>query len=161
MIVSRRHHRRHGDRMQIFDRQQNTSNCATIFVSNITNQQPGEYVQKLAMFSDPNNNIQCCIYGRCHDSHQEYEKSVDLPAGVGAVNSQRREFPCSSKAGHRSNLASLRFCVDTATERCKHTHVDFLWITRRFRTIAAFSDKLGALGRRRIHVHVTGDKTQE
>ena len=31
---------RHGDRMRIFDRQQITSNYATIFVSNITNEQP-------------------------------------------------------------------------------------------------------------------------
>ena len=67
----------------------------------------------------------------------------------------------SSKAGHRSNLASLRFRVNAATERRKHTQVDFLWITRRFRTITAFSDQLGTFGRRRIHVHVTGDKTQE
>ena len=43
--------------MRIFDRQQITSNYATIFVSNITNEQPVEYVQKLAMFSDPKNNI--------------------------------------------------------------------------------------------------------
>ena len=43
-----------------------------------------------------------------------------------------------SKAGHRSNLASLRFRVNAATERRKHTQVDFLWITRRFRTIAVF-----------------------
>ena len=48
---------RHDDRMRIFDRQQNTSNYATIFVSNITNEQPVEYVHKLAMFSDPKNNI--------------------------------------------------------------------------------------------------------
>ena len=46
-----------GDRMRIFDRQQITSNYATIFVSNITNEKPVEYVQKLAMFSDPKNNI--------------------------------------------------------------------------------------------------------
>ena len=43
-----------------------------------------------------------------------------------------------SKAGHRSNLASLRFRVNAATERRKHTQVDFLWITQRFRTIAVF-----------------------
>ena len=42
------------------------------------------------------------------------------------------------KAGHRSNLASLRFRVNAATERRKHTQVDFLWITQRFRTIAVF-----------------------
>ena len=42
------------------------------------------------------------------------------------------------KAGHRSNLASLRFRVNAATERRKHTHVDLLWITQRFRTIAVF-----------------------
>ena len=42
------------------------------------------------------------------------------------------------KAGHRSNLASLRLRVNAATERRKHTHVDVLWITRRFRTIAVF-----------------------
>ena len=65
------------------------------------------------------------------------------------------------EAGHRSNLASLRFRVNAATERRNHTQVDFLWITRRFRTNAAFSDQLGALGRQCIHVHVTGDKTQE
>ena len=45
---------RHGDRMRIFDRQQITSNYLMIFVSN---EQPVEYVQKLAMFSDPKNNI--------------------------------------------------------------------------------------------------------
>ena len=44
----------------------------------------------------------------------------------------------SSKAGHRSNLASMRFRVNAATERRKHTQVDFLWITQRFRTIAVF-----------------------
>ena len=44
----------------------------------------------------------------------------------------------SFKAGHRSNLASLRFRVNAATERRKHTQVDFLWITQRFRTIAVF-----------------------
>ena len=52
---------------------------------------------------------------------------------------------CTSfKSGHRSNLASLCFRVNAATERRKHTQVDFLWITRRFRTIAAYSDLLGA-----------------
>ena len=44
----------------------------------------------------------------------------------------------AGKAGHRSNLASLRFRVNAATERRKHTQVDFLWITQRFRTIAVF-----------------------
>ena len=44
----------------------------------------------------------------------------------------------TSKAGHRSNLASLRFRVNAATERRKHTQVDFVWITQRFRTIAMF-----------------------
>ena len=43
-----------------------------------------------------------------------------------------------TKAGHRSNLASLRFRVNAATERRKHTQVDFLWITRRYRTFAVF-----------------------
>ena len=43
-----------------------------------------------------------------------------------------------TKGGHRSKLASLRFCVNVATERRQHTQVDFLWITRRFRTIAVF-----------------------
>ena len=43
-----------------------------------------------------------------------------------------------SKAGHRSNLASLRLGVNAATERRKHTQVDFLWITQRFQTIAVF-----------------------
>ena len=40
-----------------------------------------------------------------------------------------------SNGGHRSNLASLRFRVNAATERRYHTQVDFLWITQRFRTI--------------------------
>ena len=44
----------------------------------------------------------------------------------------------SSKGGHRSKLASLRFCVNVATERRQHTQVEFVWITQRFRTIAAF-----------------------
>ena len=47
-------------------------------------------------------------------------------------------FVLAHKAGHRSNLASLRFRVNAATERRKHTQVDFLWITQRFRTIAVF-----------------------
>ena len=42
------------------------------------------------------------------------------------------------KAGHRSNLASLRFRVNATTERRKHTQVDLLWITQRFRTLAVF-----------------------
>ncbi len=78
-----------------------------------------------------------------------------------ADNSTNYTNEKTTKAGHRSNLASLRFRVNAATERRKHTQVDFLWNTRRFRTIAAFSDQLGALGRQRIHVHVTGDTTQE
>ena len=44
----------------------------------------------------------------------------------------------------------MRFHVKAATERRKHTQVDFVWITRSFRTIAAVSDQLGALGRQRI-----------
>ena len=44
----------------------------------------------------------------------------------------------ADKADHRSNLASLRFRVNAATERRKHTQVDFLWIAQRFRTIAVF-----------------------
>ena len=43
-----------------------------------------------------------------------------------------------SKGGHRSKLASLRFCVNVATERRQHTQVEFVWITQRFRTIAVF-----------------------
>ena len=51
------------------------------------------------------------------------------------------------KAGHRSNLASLRFRVNAATERRKHTQVDFVWITQRFRKITVFpinSERLDA-----------------
>ena len=48
-----------------------------------------------------------------------------------------RTYSGSAKGGHRSKLASLRFCVNAATERHQHTQVDFLWITPRFRTIAA------------------------
>ena len=67
-----------------------------------------------------------------------------------------------AKAGHRSNLASLRFRVNAATERRKHTQVDFLWITQRFRTIAvspinwerldagAFTSMLPATRRKRV-----------
>ena len=71
----------------------------------------------------------------------------------------------SSKAGHMSNLASLRFRINAATDRHSKTRqlIDtgrLLWITRHFRTNAAFSDQLGALGRQHIRVHVTGDKTQ-
>ena len=43
-----------------------------------------------------------------------------------------------SKAGHRSTLAFLRFCVIAATGIRKHTQVDVLWITRRIRRISAF-----------------------
>ena len=35
-------------------------------------------------------------------------------------------------------VASLRFCVNVATERRQHTQVEFVWITQRFRTIAVF-----------------------
>ena len=42
------------------------------------------------------------------------------------------------KGGHRSKLASLRFCVNVATERRQHTQVEFVWITQRFRKIAVF-----------------------
>ena len=44
----------------------------------------------------------------------------------------------SSKAGHRSTLAFLRFCVIAATGIRKHTQVESLWITRRIRRISAF-----------------------
>ena len=43
-----------------------------------------------------------------------------------------------TKAGHRSKLASLRFCVIAVTGKRRHTQVDLLWITRRFWTIASF-----------------------
>ena len=42
------------------------------------------------------------------------------------------------KAGHRSTLAFLRFCVIVATGRRKHTQVEFLWIARRIGRISAF-----------------------
>ena len=53
----------------------------------------------------------------------------------------------SSKAGHRSTLAFLRFCVIAATGIRKHTQVELLWITRRIRRISAFpinSERLDA-----------------
>ena len=53
-------------------------------------------------------------------------------------NPSFRSRNSAPKAGHRSNLASLRFRVNAATEERKHTQVDFLWITHRFRTIAVF-----------------------
>ena len=65
------------------------------------------------------------------------------------------------KAGHRSNLASLRFRVNAATERRKHTQVDFFVDYAALSNNRRVSDQLGTFGRRRIHVHVTGDKTQE
>ena len=43
------------------------------------------------MFSDPKNNIQQRVYGRVGDSHREYAKSVESPAGVGPVNLQPRD----------------------------------------------------------------------
>ena len=43
-----------------------------------------------------------------------------------------------TKAGHRSTLAFLRFCVIAATGIRKHTQVELLWITRRIRRISAF-----------------------
>ena len=64
----------------------------------------------------------------------------------------------AGNAGHRSTLAFLRVCVIAATGIRKHTQVELLWITRRIRRISAFS--IGTLERQRIHVHVTGDKTQ-
>ena len=53
----------------------------------------------------------------------------------------------SSKAGHRSTLAFLRFCVIAATGIRKHTQVELLCITRRIRRISAFpsnSERLDA-----------------
>ena len=44
----------------------------------------------------------------------------------------------TTKAGHRSTLAFLHFCVIAATGRRKHTQVELLWITRRIRRISAF-----------------------
>ena len=52
-----------------------------------------------------------------------------------------------SKAGHRSTLAFLRFCVIAATGIRNHTQVELLWITRRIRRISAFpinSERLDA-----------------
>ena len=51
------------------------------------------------------------------------------------------------KAGHRSTLAFLRFCVIAATGIRKHTQVEVLCITRRIRRISAFpsnSERLDA-----------------
>ena len=59
-------------------------------------------------------------------------------SGWKCISQSFSHLQAASKAGHRSNLASLRFRVNAATERRKHTLVDFLWITRRFRTIAVF-----------------------
>ena len=44
----------------------------------------------------------------------------------------------SSKAGHRSNLASLRFCLNAATERRKHTQVDFCGLRGAFEQSLCF-----------------------
>ena len=55
--------------------------------------------------------------------------------------------PSATKAGHRSTLAFLRFCVIAATGIRKHTQVELLWITRRIRRISAFpsnSERLDA-----------------
>ena len=60
------------------------------------------------------------------------------PALVSRVANVLRLRLVAGKAGHRSNLASLRFRVNVATERRYHTQVDFLWITQLFRTIAVF-----------------------
>ena len=49
-----------------------------------------------------------------------------------------REGKRTLKAGHRSTLAFLRFCVIAATGIRKHTQVESLWITRRIRRISAF-----------------------
>ena len=52
------------------------------------------------------------------------------------------------KAGHRSKLAFLRFCVIAATGIRKHTQVELLCITRRIRRISAFpsnSERLDAI----------------
>ena len=42
------------------------------------------------------------------------------------------------KAGHRSNLASLRFRVNAATERRKHTQVDFFGLRSAFEQSLCF-----------------------
>ena len=47
----------------------------------------------------------------------------------------------TSKAGHRSTLAFLRFYIIAATGIRKHTQVELLWITRRIRRISAFPSK--------------------
>ena len=60
------------------------------------------------------------------------------------TNSGERQEPFvnvterQSKAGHRSTLAFLRFCVIAATGIRKHTQVELLCITRRIRRISAF-----------------------
>ena len=54
----------------------------------------------------------------------------------------------SLKAGHRSTLAFLRFCVIAATGIRKHTQVELFWSTRRIRRISAFpsnSERLDAI----------------
>ena len=51
------------------------------------------------------------------------------------------------KAGHRSTLAFLRFCVIAATGIRKHKQVEVLWVTRRIRRISVFpsnSERLDA-----------------
>ena len=66
------------------------------------------------------------------------------------------------KAGHWSKLASVHFCVIAATHWKTQADtgrlvVDFETLSNNLRV----SDQLRALGHKRIHVHVTGDKTQE
>ena len=62
------------------------------------------------------------------------------------------------KAGHRSTLAFLRNRGNWKTQA--HTGrivVDYAAHSKNIRV----SEQLGALGRQRIHIHVTGDWTQE
>ena len=65
------------------------------------------------------------------------EKDLGVTMNANMTVSEQYRI-AASKGGHRSKLASLRFCVNVATERRQHTQVEFVWITQRFRTIAVF-----------------------
>ena len=89
------------------------------------------------------------ILGKTNQPSLSWGKSVFYAEWTNFSFGETRSFHkillhITCKAGHRSNLASLRFRVNAATERRKHTQVDLLWITRRFRTIAVFPISLDA-----------------
>ena len=93
-----------------------------------------------------------------------YQTSIhyDIQFTLGVVQNcqhYKKHTQSAPKADHRSTLASLRLRNRGNWKTQAHTGrlvVDYVAHSKNIRV----SDQLGALGRQRIHVHVTGDWTQ-